>query len=347
MALIDQKVPQDIVDRAIAKARNVFTCPHCGAPKGHQCRNVGLDDIHDVRMPKGIGFADFLTLEANSPKLEQIAPALFAKHLDFVRVPKTITRGDIDFKSASESIRLLDGRIIVEMLPATKRLVLVPESVEGKLRPHLGVVLQSMEYATPRCGTYIYPPEPGTIVIVRRTDGTWIKDAYMGGYQPQNEVRVYGVYGEFRGHPQLYDWWDSVLASYNETMAEWVPFGDKIIFRRDAAFETTDGGVFLLNGMHRRTAEATVVAVGPLEMDVKVGDRVCYDPFHIEQVGIEVEGQVDIDLVIGSQLSINYVIPDKVTILTPTVTFDGKDSTGRGVYTVEGAPLMKQNMVTN
>lgn len=37
----------------------------------------------------------------------------------------------------------------------------------------------------------------------------------------------------------------------------------------------------------------------------------------------------------------------KVTILTPTVTFDGKDSTGRGVYTVEGAPLMKQNMVTN
>lgn len=37
----------------------------------------------------------------------------------------------------------------------------------------------------------------------------------------------------------------------------------------------------------------------------------------------------------------------KVTLLTTTIPFDGKDSAGRGVYTVEGAPLMKQNMVTN
>jgi hypothetical protein len=37
----------------------------------------------------------------------------------------------------------------------------------------------------------------------------------------------------------------------------------------------------------------------------------------------------------------------RVTVLTPTVPFDGKDNEGRGLYTVEGSPLYRDTSVTN
>jgi co-chaperonin GroES (HSP10) len=127
----------------------------------------------------------------------------------------------------------------------------------------------------------------------------------MGGYKPKGEVRSYGVYGEFPGNPQATYWWDSVIAVYNDRMVR--PVGDKIIFRAD---EGTDkqGSILLLN--KKSTAMATVESVGPFEQDIKPGDRVCYDPYHIEQVGVLVDDVVDYGLSVGSALSVVYVLDE-------------------------------------
>ena len=168
------------------------------------------------------------------------------------------------------------------------------------------------------------PPEPGTLVMVDPKHGTWLKGCDMGTYKPKGEVRIFGVYGEFKGNPLTIAWWESVLCGYdgltpedyaNEAgMNKMRAYGTKILLRRDKSQERTAGGVFLPDGHHERSGLATVVSVGPYEPDVNVGMRVCYDPYHLEQTGVAIASgtdettKIDWELVICSREAINYCL---------------------------------------
>lgn len=311
MVIERKPLDTDTYYRAVKKARDVFDCPHCGVKKGQQCKNVGHDEIHKARFPEVVSSGRmpvemFLDVEPTHAKLDDIAPLMFAQHIPTLRIPKELKVPDVEWEKLN--IKLPRHRVIVEMLetPESRNGILLTDLSRKVLRPHMGVVLASDRSDDYYQGVTYKAPQKGTLVICRPKDGTWITDADMG-YKPKGEVRSYGVYGEFPGNPQSMYWWDSIIAEYNEGMVR--PYGDKIVFKVDEG-KDREGSIILLN--KKSTAMATAVAVGPFERDVKVGDRVCFDPYHIEQVGVLVDDVVDSSLCIGSALSIVYVLENEV-----------------------------------
>jgi co-chaperonin GroES (HSP10) len=223
----------------------------------------------------------------------------------------------IDWRKASRSIRVLKGRVAVEMLPEPDRVgrILLP-GANANIRPDVGVVVASDSWAPgidpdsvltisrTHCvkGRYIRAPKPRTLVCVRPYDGTWLEDADCGDYTPQGQIRVYGTFAEYEGEPQYCNWWDSIICEA-ETLK---PYGDKILFRLDPV-ESTQGGIILADDSKYRTGMATVEQVGPLVFDVKPGERVCVNLNHLKEYGLSIDGENTQDLAIGTELAIEYV----------------------------------------
>lgn len=80
------------------------------------------------------------------------------------------------------------------------------------------------------------------------------------------------------------------------------PMGDRIIAKRDAVKEKTDGGIFIPEGKQQQDKKeiqiATVIAVGPgrrtddgsyLPMPFKAGDRIYFDKYGANEVKIDGE----------------------------------------------------------
>jgi co-chaperonin GroES (HSP10) len=231
--------------------------------------------------------------------------------------PNTIQIGElthtIDWRKASRSIRVLKGRVAVEMLPVPEKVgsILLPDS-NANIRPDVGVVVavpgthengkRSWEIQRVR-GRDVEYPCVGDLVCVRPYDGTWLEGADCGAYAPQGQIRVYGTFAEYEGQPQYCNWWDSIICEA-ETLK---PYGDKILFKLDP-IESTQGGIILADQAQYRTGMATVQQVGPLVFDVKAGDRVCVNLEHLEQQGLDIDGPVDKDLCIGTELAIEYIV---------------------------------------
>jgi co-chaperonin GroES (HSP10) len=229
-----------------------------------------------------------------------------------VIVPNAIAHS-IDWQTANKSIRCIGQRVVVQMLPVVcPSNLLVPDSIKQFLSYQAGVVLWSPDEPVRVRGQYVYAPKPGTIVAVHPQDGVHIINAEMGCYTPETQIRVYGAYAEYVGQPMLCDWWESILAEgqiqENKDM-EWKAFGDKIIFQKDKSVDKTAGGVYLPDGHHIRNEMAKVMSVGSLvDPEVRVGDRVSYNPHYVEQNGVEIgNGVIDFDYFIANELAINYV----------------------------------------
>lgn len=201
------------------------------------------------------------------------------------------------------------------MLPGLTHvgLIDVPDTIGDNLRPDIGVVLASCEPLVVQ-KRKVRAPCPGTLVCVRPYDGTWLENADCGGYRPQGQIRIYGAFVGFDGAERS-NWWDSVICGIAiDERAELGgpsvrlkhPYGDKIVIRLDPIVQT-DGGVILGDLSKYRNGMATVLAVGPLERDVKVGDRVSIDIDMLLQTSLGLDLVDDRDIAVCTAIAINYV----------------------------------------
>ena len=207
---------------------------------------------------------------------------------------------DIDWRAASQCIRCLPGRVVVEMLPAVSHIggIGLPDRIGANCRPDVGVVLSSVD-----------GPPAGTVVAVRPYDGTWIEGADCGAYEPHGQIRVYGAFKEY-DRPEWSNWWDSVVCGVtleDGRVRLSHPYVDKIVMKLDP-LEETDGGVMLSDLDQFRNGLATIVAVGSDVPDLKPGDRVSYDVNMLLQTGLGLDLTDDRDYSICTAHAINYVI---------------------------------------
>lgn len=217
----------------------------------------------------------------------------------------------IDYEIASRCIRVLDGRIAVEMLgkPSQVGAIELPPRVGGHLAPDVGVVLASQAVAVGGERLAIPMPQPGAVVLVRPYDGIQIDFADCGAYEPVNQVRVYGACMPISELIPA-EWWDSVvceLSVIGGRVRLSHPCGDKIVLKLDPVVET-DGGIILTDLAKYRSGMATVYAVGPMEKDVKPGDRVSVNIEALLQTGLGLDLSDDRDLAVANHLAINYVL---------------------------------------
>ena len=71
-----------------------------------------------------------------------------------------------------------------------------------------------------------------------------------------------------------------------------VPLGDRVVLKQFEAEETTKSGIILTSKTQEKPQEAEVIAVGPgglvdgkeVTMQVKVGDKVIYSKYSVNEV---------------------------------------------------------------
>ena len=83
--------------------------------------------------------------------------------------------------------------------------------------------------------------------------------------------------------------------------------GRNVLIRRDAVVRN-EGGLLLPDDAVYRTCMATVLSVGPQVREVKVGDRVHYNPMGL----LDFLFGEDPDLAVVTELGINAVIGERL-----------------------------------
>lgn len=149
--------------------------------------------------------------------------------------------------------------------------ILLPDVVQGRLRPDSGLVcgiggartLQSGERGE-ECHLTL-----GQRVLVRPYQGMW--DPHES---PQ--VRYYGL-AYSHGLPQLVEWWDDVVAFYSE--GQWWPTGGNLLVRREK-----DVNPLVPDELQGWLDTAEVVAQGDYVGEPMVGRRIAFKEGHKEDV---------------------------------------------------------------
>jgi co-chaperonin GroES (HSP10) len=159
----------------------------------------------------------------------------------------------VEVERAKAHLRPMASIVGVEMRPAPEELggILLPEEVADQFRADVGTVVASGDSEV----------EPGDTVMVRYGDGKQIDGFACGGYQPKEQVRLYGIAGgnDDANDAERVPWWDSVVAVQREA---WQPTGDNVFVRRDPA-PKQEGSIWLPDEEQTRPDTGTVVAVGP------------------------------------------------------------------------------------
>ena len=68
-----------------------------------------------------------------------------------------------------------------------------------------------------------------------------------------------------------------------------VPLGDRVVLKELKAEETTKSGIVLPGQAQEKPQQAEVIAVGPVKMEVAVGDQVIYSKYAGTNVKLEDE----------------------------------------------------------
>lgn len=143
----------------------------------------------------------------------------------------TLEKPDLDLDRASSVMRMLPGKIAVEMHECEKKgLIYLP--VSNRLRPDVGTVIG--------VGRGI-PLEVGDVVLCRPDDGQWHESFNYGGYEAKGTVRLFGIAGtrpehvegqeKDRGVYEIVPWWESVPARVCDDRI--LPNGPQVVIRRE------------------------------------------------------------------------------------------------------------------
>lgn len=191
---------------------------------------------------------------------------------------------------ASEKVRTIEGRVLVECpgIPEKIGNVYIPDS-NSDIRPDVGRVIASRPFpgkARIWKGSF---PRVGDAVIMSPKDGIWLEGLELGSYKPKNRVKAFGSYCEFKGQPLRCHPCQSIVAIRDESMELGIrPTLDNVLLRLHEA-NGRYGQLYLPDTAHNPTGTATVLAVGDMVQDVKVGDEVVYDYRSLAETGLEFE----------------------------------------------------------
>ena len=200
------------------------------------------------------------------------------------------------------------GRFYAVEFPRHERegLIYLSDHVQDSLKSDLAVVIA----VGPEVGL-----EPGDVVGVRCDFGDWYEDAQFGPYKAEGWVRVYGMAHEFQGESVRVRWDECAPVRIGKDM-ELRANGTKVVIRRDPVIRS-ERGLMLPDDVVYRSCLATVVDAGKGAYDekgifrvpeVKVGDRVHYQPVGIIECSIE----GDPDLAVVDCDAISAVIEEAV-----------------------------------
>ena len=178
-----------------------------------------------------------------------------------------------DYKFDVSTVRHLRsprGRVTVEMVRPQQHvgMIVLCDDNSRNTRPDIGFTISVGK------GVSL---DVGSIVIVRPSDGTWRNSVKWGNYQAE-QIRHYGVFvpHEKPGRPRIYDWTDSILATYENKVLK--ATGRNLLIERAKPIEKTSGGLLLPSRSIYREGEARVISAGSQCREVKEGDYILYNP---------------------------------------------------------------------
>ncbi len=73
------------------------------------------------------------------------------------------------------------------------------------------------------------------------------------------------------------------------------PIGKRVVLKQVIAEETTKSGIVLTGNAKEKPQEAEIVAVGSVEADIKVGDKVFYKKYSGTEVKLDDEEYLIVD----------------------------------------------------
>lgn len=173
-----------------------------------------------------------------------------------------VLRNDIDWESASRTLRPLRGCVAVEMdhRPETMAGIHLPDDYAGAYRPDRGTVVAA------HANTGLVP---GTVVVVSAYGGQWTDGFVSDGFSTDGEVRFYGHLG--------LSWKADIWAICGEKMQ---PTGSRVLLDKDNV-QKESHGLLLPDGSELSSNVATVRDVGPDCNFLTPGMRVLYSLEHI------------------------------------------------------------------
>jgi co-chaperonin GroES (HSP10) len=188
------------------------------------------------------------------------------------------------------------------MLPESDRVgsILLPDSVSGKFRPDVGIVLASGPDVS---------LERGALIAVRPYDGQWLEEFEAGGYRTRNQVRIFGKCTVHQGTTERVPWDESVVCRIFPETVEMQAVGHNLLIKRDPQVKN-QSGLILPDLEHYHTGLATILSIGP-DADLVtrngragVGDRIHYDV----RSTLDFAFTDDPDLAIIPDVGVNFVI---------------------------------------
>jgi co-chaperonin GroES (HSP10) len=110
----------------------------------------------------------------------------------------------VDWQTASQVIRPLEGIVVVERHPAPERrgVLYLPEEVQQSIRSDVATVIASG----------VADVQPGDVVLVRNGDGKEIEGFHCGPYRAKEPVYMYGIATADGSESERVPWWESVVA---------------------------------------------------------------------------------------------------------------------------------------
>lgn len=198
----------------------------------------------------------------------------------------------------------INGKAAVQMIPPPKRMgsLLVPDTVGGKLRPDVGVVISN----GPKVKVSLRDA-----VLVRPYDGLWLEGFEAGGYKTDAQVRMYGIAAE----PSLYQVTNGEMGEKSDTgVHHSVPWSESIVakFTRGTIIPT-EGNILvrvlrkeietllLPDSVNIRLNQCIVEAISETS-DFRRGECVTFAPNAELDLSISFYGEDDLFIIRESQI---------------------------------------------
>lgn len=192
-----------------------------------------------------------------------------------------------DWETAAKHLRPTEGVVIVEMLPAPKRVGVIwlpdvsretrveDETVAG-FESSVGVVLAVGEGV---------PLSAGQRVLVLDGDGCEFEDFRAGAYIAKGMVRMFGrvapeeddtFTAPYQGYIENLPWEESIVAIIEGNDVQ--PTGTNILIQKDPFEHKSRSGIFIPDVGQERASTATIIECGPDCRETANGNRIVYHP---------------------------------------------------------------------
>ncbi len=128
---------------------------------------------------------------------------------------------EVPWQELAKRFRAPKGKVVVVMHPMPDKIgeILIPE--KARLKADVGTVVASDGRGVMLRGKLVFPPEPGTIVLIHPSDGSVI---HVDGHTLKS---VGAFLAEQEWTVQSCDWFESIVAQIKDGKIE--AYGDKIV----------------------------------------------------------------------------------------------------------------------